>query len=182
MAAGLKLIKLTKDYEKQLREMLDEWKAELERTGAKPIPAPLFRNDPFDIGRYIDGLEYKTPTEAMVPDSVFFLYDSERDILIGAVHIRHYLNDTLRKWSGHIGIGIRPSERRRGHASEMLRLALAECKKLGIDRVQITCDKENKGSVGVIVKNGGTIECEFLSPEGKERQRYIIDIRQMIIS
>jgi predicted acetyltransferase len=176
MAAGLKLIKLTKDYEKQLREMLDEWKAELERTGAKPIPAPLFRNDPFDIGRYIDELEYKTPTEAMVPDSVYFLYDSERDILIGAVHIRHYLNDALRRWSGHIGIGIRPGERRKGHATEMLRLALVECKRLGIDRVQITCDKENIGSAKAIIKNGGVPECEFLSPNGAERQRYIIII------
>ena len=176
MAEELELIKLSKDYEDQLRDMLDEWKSELERTGAKPIPAPLFRNDPSDIGRYIDGLEHKIPAGGMVPDSVFFLYDRKRDVLIGAVHIRHYLNDALREWSGHIGIGIRPSERRKGHATEMLRLALAECKKLGIDRVQMTCDKENIGSAGAIVKNGGILEREFLSPEGKERQRYIINI------
>lgn len=170
----LRLVKLTEKYERQLREMLGEWRADIERTGAKPIPAPIFMNDPADLGRYIDGLEYKTATEDKVPDSVFFLYDDERDIFLGAVHIRHCLNDALREFSGHIGMGIRPSARRQGFATEMLRLALLECKKFGIESVQITCDKANTGSSRTIVKNGGVLEKEFVNPAGISRQRYII--------
>ena len=173
---ALKLIKLTTEYKRQLCEMISEWKDDLERTGAKPIPAPLFGNDSEDIDRYIDGLEYKTATVDKVPDSVFFLFDEEKDRLLGAVHIRHYLNEFLAKYSGHIGMGIRPSERRKGYASEMLKLAYAECGKLGIDRVVITCDKDNAGSARAIVRSGGVLEQEFISPAGTARQRYTINI------
>ena len=55
--------------------------------------------------------------------------------MVGAVNIRHDLNDYLLKYGGHIGDGIRPSERRKGYATEMIRLALEECRKLGLTRV-----------------------------------------------
>ena len=168
----LKLIKLTPQYQQPLAEMLGEWRADLALTGAKPIPAPIFRNDPADMDKYIAELEHTELADGLVPDSVLFLLDTETDRLLGAVHIRHYLNDALREWSGHIGIGIRPGERRRGYAAEMLRLALDECRKLGIDRVQITCDKANIGSARAIVKNGGVLEREYVNPAGAERQQY----------
>ena len=172
----LKLIKLTKEYEKQIADMLDEWKEDLERNNKKPIPGPVFRNDHRDMDKYIRELEYKTATDEIVPDSVFFLLDEERDILLGAVHIRHYLNKALSEWSGHIGIGIRPGERRKGYATIMLSLALDECRKLGISTVQITCDKENIGSARAIVKNSGVLDREFTNPDGVVRQTYHIAI------
>ncbi|MBR2176691.1 MAG: GNAT family N-acetyltransferase, partial [Clostridia bacterium] len=94
----------------------------------------------------------------------------------GAVNIRHYLNDYLLKEGGHIGDGIRPSERRKGYATEMVRLALIECKKLGIDRVLMVCDKDNIGSAKSILKNGGVLEDEFLNEYGDIEQRYWIDL------
>lgn len=173
----MKLIKLTKEYREQLCGMIAEWREELDRTGAKPIPAPIFKNDPCDIERYTDQLEYKTATGDMVPDSVFFLFDEERDRLIGAVHIRHYLNEYLSKQSGHIGIGIRPSERRKGYATLMLGLALRECERLGIDKALITCDRENVGSAKAIIRNGGVLDEEFIGASGKVRQRYTVKIK-----
>ena len=111
-----------------------------------------------------------------MPDSVLFLLDVERDILLGAVNIRHYLNDYLLQFGGHIGDGIRPSERRKGYATEMIRLALIECKKLGIDRVLMVCDKTNIGSAKSIINNGGILENEFVDEDGEINQRYWIDL------
>ena len=104
--------------------------------------------------------------------------DEDRDRLLGngAVNIRHYLNDSLLKEGGHIGDGIRPSERRKGYATEMIRLALTECKKLGIEKVLMTCDKDNIGSARSIIKNGGILENEFVNSEGNIEQRYWISL------
>ncbi len=173
---NLKLIKLTKEYEKQLGEMLDEWKADQETNHTNHSPWAIFRNDHHDFDYYLDHLEQKVETDGRVPDSVFFLLDEDRDRLLGAVNIRHYLNEKLLRDGGHIGDGIRPSERRKGYATELIRLALAECKTLGIDRVLITCDKDNIGSAKSIRKNGGILENELVTADGDIVERYWIAI------
>src|SRR5699024_1090535 len=135
---ALKLIKLTKEYEKQLGEMIDEWILDQEINHTNHSPWAIFKNDYHDFDYYLEHLELKEATEGLVQDSVFFLLGESRDRLLEAVNIRHYLNDSLLKEGGHIGDGIRPSERRKGYATEMIRLALIECKKLGIDKVLMT--------------------------------------------
>lgn len=173
---GLKLIKLTKAYEEQLGEMIDEWRADQELNHTNHSPWAIFRNDYHDFDYYLEHLEAKEETDERVPDSVFFLLDTERDRLLGAINIRHYLNDELLREGGHIGDGIRPSERRKGYATEMIRLALAECRKLGIEKVLITCDKDNIASAKSIINNGGTLENEFINSDGVIEQRYWITI------
>lgn len=173
---ALKLIKLTKEYEKQLGEMIDEWILDQEINHTNRSPWAIFKNDYHDFDYYLEHLELKEAAEGLVPDSVFFLLDESRDRLLGAINIRHYLNDSLLKEGGHIGDGIRPSERRKGYATEMIRLALIECKKLGIDKVLMTCDKENIASAKSIIKNGGILENEFVNSDGKVEQRYWISI------
>ena len=173
---GLRLIKLTKEYEKQLGEMIDEWKADQELNHTNRSPWAIFKNDYHDFDYYLEHLEVKTPEDGKVPDSVFFLLDEDRNRLLGAVNIRHYLNEALLKEGGHIGDGIRPSERRKGYATEMIRLALIECRKLGIDRVLMTCEKDNIGSAKSILKNGGVLENEFVNSEGCVEQRYWIRV------
>ena len=172
----LKLIKLTKAYEKQLGEMIDEWKADQELNHTNTSPGAIFKNDYHDFDYYLEHLELKNPAGGKVPDSIFFLLDEERDRLLGAVNIRHYLNEYLLKEGGHIGDGIRPSERRKGYATEMIRLALIECRKLGIDRVLMTCDKDNIGSAKSIIKNGGVLENEVVNSEGVIEQRYWLPV------
>ncbi|MBP5269642.1 MAG: GNAT family N-acetyltransferase [Clostridia bacterium] len=171
---SLKLIKLTKEYEKQLGEMIDEWKADQELNHTNRSPWAIFRNDYHDFDFYLENLEAKEEADGRVPDSVFFLLDTERDRLLGAVNIRHYLNEKLFREGGHIGDGIRPSERRKGYATEMIRLALIECRKLGIAKVLMTCDRDNIASAKSIVKNGGILENEFVNSDGVIEQRYWI--------
>ena len=175
---GLKLIKLTKTYEKQLGEMIDEWKADQELNHTNHSPWAIFKNDYHDFDYYLEHLERKEAAEGKVPDSVFFLLDTERDRLLGAVNIRHYLNDDLLREGGHIGDGIRPTERRKGYATEMIRLALTECRKLGIRNVLMTCEKDNVGSARSIIKNGGVLENEFLNSDGEIEQRYWISLSE----
>ena len=173
---NVRLIKLTKEYYVQLSEMIDEWKLDHELNHANTSPWAIFRNDYHDFDYYLENLETNEPKDGRVPDSVYFLLDVERDILLGAVNIRHCLNDYLLQFGGHIGDGIRPSERRKGYATEMIRLALIECKKLEINRVLMVCDKTNVGSAKSIIKNGGVLENEIVDDNGKTQQRYWIDV------
>ncbi|MBQ0102258.1 MAG: GNAT family N-acetyltransferase, partial [Firmicutes bacterium] len=70
---------------------------------------------------------------------------------------------------------IRPSERRKGYATAMIGLALDECRKLGIDRVLMCCDKNNVGSAKSIIRNGGVLENE-VEEDGGITQRYWIQL------
>ena len=172
----VKLIKLTKEYEARLGEMIDEWKADQERNHTDCSPRAIFRNDYRDFDAYLADLDHETATDGWVPDSVFFLLDEDRDRLIGAVNIRHCLNDALMVTGGHIGDGIRPTERRKGCGTELVRLALLECRKLGIDKVLMTCDKNNVASAKTIVRNGGVLENEVVNDKGIVEQRYWITL------
>lgn len=172
----LRLIKLTKQYEKDLKEMIDEWKIDQEINHTDQSPYVIFKNDYRDFDYYLDHLELKEPIpEGFVPDSTFFLLDEERNRLLGAVNIRHYLNDHLLIYGGHIGDGIRPSERRKGYATKMIALALEECKKLGIKRVLMCCNSDNIGSKKSIINNGGVLENTIVE-DGKPLERYWIEI------
>ena len=173
---NVRLIKLTEEHEAQLGEMIEEWKADQELNHTDRSPWAIFRNDHHDFRYYLDHLELKEPQDGMVPYSVFFLLDEDRNRLLGAVNIRHRLDESLLREGGHIGDGIRPTERRKGYATEMIRLALIECRKLGIDKVLMTCNKDNIGSAKSIIRNGGVLENEFVNSDGKIEQRYWIDI------
>ena len=171
---NVKLIKLTKEYKEELIEMIDEWKKNQIEENTNKTPFAIFKNDYNDFDYYLDHLDFKEATGRYVPSSTFFLLDIDRNRLLGAVNIRHYLNDDLLRCGGHIGDGIRPSERRKGYATEMIRLALIECKKLGINRVLMVCDKNNVGSRKSIINNGGILENEIVD-EGDILQRYWIE-------
>ena len=70
---------------------------------------------------------------------------------------------------------MRPSERRKGYATEMIALALDECRKLEIEKVLMVCNKENTGSAKSIQNNGGVLENE-INVEGETVQRYWIQL------
>lgn len=154
----LRLVKLSIEYQSQLVEMMDEWSA----TNEKIIPYAIRKSDYHDFENYLLTLELKEPMNGLVPDSTYFCLDEERNIFVGAVNIRHYLSESLLLNGGHIGDGVRPSERRKGIATKMIALALEECKKLGIHKVLMVCDKENIASAKSIKNNGGILENEIL--------------------
>lgn len=84
----------------------------------------------------------------------------EDDTYLGRIAVRHRLNDWLRDYGGHIGYDVRPSARRRGHATRMLVLVLPEARALGVDPALVTCDVDNIGSRTVIQSAGGVYEDE----------------------
>lgn len=168
---NLKLVKLSEEYKTQLNEMMEEWC----KSGEKIIPGSIRKTDYRDFEKYLDSLDLMKDDGIHVPDSTFFCLDTDRNIFVGAVNIRHYLNEGLLLNGGHIGDGVRPSERRKGVATKMISLALEECRKLGIKKVLMVCDKDNIGSAKSIVNNGGVLENE-VTVNGIEEQRYWIEI------
>ena len=166
---NLRLVKASEKYHSQIIDMMEEWND----FGEKIVPYAIRRLDYRDFENYCNNLEIKDGS-SLVPDSTFFCFDEERNIMVGAVNIRHYLNESLLLNGGHIGDGVRPSERRKGIATKMIALALDECKKLGIKKVLMVCDKKNIGSAKSIINNGGVIENE-VEVDGVIEQRYWID-------
>ena len=173
---NIELVKLTPAYKTQLFDMLTEWKADIEKNHTNQSPWMIFRNDFHDFDYYLENLEIKEETaDGRVPDTTLFCLDKDRNIFVGAVNIHHYLNEGLLLTGGHIGDGIRPSERRKGYATAMIALALEECKKLGIYRVLMCCDKDNIGSAKSIIRNGGVLENE-VEEDRHLGQRYWIQL------
>ena len=148
---NIELVKLSREYKEQLDDMMSEWLS-VEQNFS---PYAIRKNDYRDFDFYLENLEVKEATDERVPDSTYFCLDKDRNIFVGAVNIRHYLNDNLCHTGGHIGDGIRPSERRKGYATAMIHLALEKCREMGMNKVLMTCGKDNIGSAKSIINNGG---------------------------
>jgi len=172
----INLVKPDVKYRTQYIEMLDEWKS----YGEKPQPWVLLA-DHSDFNAMVYKFEQISRginiPKGFVPCSTFWAYEDKTDKIIGAVNIRHYLTEALEKTWGHIGYGVRPSERRKGNATQILHLALNECRRLNIKRVLLCCYKDNIASSKAILKNGGVLENEIAEEAtGRIIQRYWISL------
>lgn len=173
---NIELVKASNEYKEQLIEMLTEWKNDIIVNHTNKAPWKIWAHDFHDFDNYIKCLATKEETkDGWVPDTTLFCLDRDRNIFVGAVNIRHYLNDKLLKTGGHIGDGVRPGERKKGYGTAIIGLALEECKKLGINKVLICCDKTNIGSAKTIINNGGVLENE-VEEDGRIEQRYWIQL------
>ncbi|MBL4934577.1 GNAT family N-acetyltransferase [Clostridium sp. YIM B02515] len=170
----LKLVKPDKKYEKQYKDMMDEW----HNFGEKIVPYSIRRLDYKNFDKYLYGFEEEKNgfLYGGIPATTLWAYDDDRDIIVGAVNIRHWLNEELLRNGGHIGDGIRPSERKKGYATKMIALALEECIKLNINRVLMVCYRDNIGSAKSIINNGGVLENEIMNEDGTIDQRYWIEL------
>ncbi len=159
-------------YRESYLAMVDEWLSAKE----KFIPS-FIKVDCSDFSKMVTCLRNQSQgfdlKDGMVRCSSFWLI--EDDLVIGVVNIRHYLTPQLEKLGGHIGYGIRPSQRLKGHGTEILRQGLKKAKELGIDIALITCDTDNLGSVKVIENNGGVIDSTG-EVNGVPISRYLIKI------
>lgn len=169
----LRLIEPSIKIEQAYIDYISEW----EKTGERIVPQSSRREglNYFDlITKWKEESTEKAYNKGLVPASLYFLAD-ESERIYGALQIRHGLNEYLFNYGGHIGYGIRPSERQKGYATKMLALSLPFAKSLGIDKVLITCFKSNCASAKTIINNGGILENEVIE-DGKIKQRYWINL------
>jgi predicted acetyltransferase len=138
----------------------DEWGRGVHQDGAG-----LHADDEVDsatgfarwVGRLLrEGDTSVAPDEGRVHGTYWWI--TEEDTCLGAISLRHALNDFLLRAGGHIGYGIRPSARGRGLATWALRSVLPRARALGLDQVLVTCDDSNPASARVIEKAGGVLE------------------------
>lgn len=116
-----------------------------------------------------------TVRPGLVDATTFLAVEADSGALVGMIDVRHRLNDYLLQYGGNIGYSVRPGCRRRGYAKAMLAQALEFCRQRGMERVLVTCDKENPASARTIRSNGGVLENEV--PEGERiTQRYWISL------
>jgi predicted acetyltransferase len=122
-----------------------------------------------DYGGWLEKVEKegdeKTAGPGRVPVSTFFAVRRDDQKIIGMINIRRRLNDYLLNRGGHIGYCVRPAERRKGYAVEILRLGLEYCRELGLEKALVTCDRDNIPSAKVIQHNGGVLENEVFNED-----------------
>lgn len=122
--------------------------------------------------------ERKETVENGRPPSYEYMAIRQRDDkLIGMINVRYNLTEEMLMYLGHIGYCVRKSERRKGYAAEMLRLALDEAKKIGLNRVLLTVDSDKIASIATMKKNGAVLENE-VPYNGKITQRYWIELKK----
>ena len=101
----------------------------------------------------------------------------DQDRLIGLLSVRYELSESLSEKIGDIGYGVRPSERGKGYATEMLGHALSVCREKGMSKAVLGCYKDNPASAATIRKNGGVLIAENEKyREGRISQYYLIDL------
>ena len=93
-----------------------------------------------------------------IPCLQYGLFDKDENRLLGLIQVRLELKGYLVEFGGHIGYCVRPAERRKGYAKEMLRQALAISKKEGLTKVMVTCLEDNIGSAKTIEACDGIYE------------------------
>ena len=172
----MKLTEPVSEYSRQIRayrkEFLDCGDSMDGTGGLKRIEDP---EEWIELSRLSEDPE-QVP-EGRVPATQYIFVREEDGKIVGMLQIRHRFNAYLEKYGGHIGYSVAPSERRRGYATQMLRLALPKCRELGLDKVLITCIDENIGSRKTILANGGVYESTVYEPNEQVRlERYWIDL------
>ena len=116
-----------------------------------------------------------TVPEGLVPSSTYLGIREKDNYIVGVIDIRHCLNDFLLQAGGHIGCGVRKSERKKGYAKQMLKLTLGKCKELKIEKVLITCNDDNIASERSIISCGGKLE-DIRTVDGKNYKRFWIEL------
>ncbi|MBR5420894.1 MAG: GNAT family N-acetyltransferase [Lachnospiraceae bacterium] len=162
-----------KEYEEEARAFKQEFfdKGETTINGSE-----LFDHmDSYDewLKSVTDNTSPDTVNPSWVVTDTYFAFD-DKERIVGIIDLRHELNDFLKDF-GNSGYSVRPSERRKGYATQMLGRIIRRAGEIGMERLQLGVERTNEPSVKTITKNGGIYERSFLF-EGEEADVYLIDI------
>ena len=180
----MKLREANENDEKELLEIYQEY------INSKPIPGiRIFEGvrDFENLGKmnfqqWLNDLENNKYEENLPKDystHTFYLIENDDDRIVGAIGLRWKEVPVLMKYGGFIGYSIRPTERGKGYATEMLKLGLQKFKEMDHkrERILITCKDFNIPSKKVIEKNNGIYENSYYNEDdGFTYLRYWIKI------
>lgn len=177
----LKHVKPSKEYEQEALEYINEfyeYNSDINGTGG--------------LQRYLDNYDgwlekleedrTRIPNEEKVPAETYFLVRENDNKIVGMINIRLTLNENLKKFGGHIGYSIRPTERKKGYNKVNLYLGLLCCKEHGISEVLMDCDKSNLGSAKTMQALGEKLIREYYDDTYAHCtvQDYIIHVEEAI--
>lgn len=167
----MKLVSPTAAYERSYRQYIVEL-ADEER-----YPFPLdFEHADFDklLVRLNDFAKGKNLPDGYVQSSTLWLVDNSE--IIGVTNIRHRLNDAIKHCGGHIGLGIRPSQRGKGIGRQLMLRSIEYLRQLKVESIHIHCHADNLASANMIKACGGMLDSE-INYAGLVVQRFLVGSR-----
>ena len=180
---SIKLREIIEDDEAQIREMYEEYLNSDKLPGMDTFEGirDFESFDKMSFKEWMQELEKNKDKNKLPKDySTHTLYVAvnEQEKIVGAIGLRWEAVPVLVKFGGFIGYSVRPKERGKGYATQMLTLALKEFKNENREKVLITCKDFNLASKKVIEKNGGILENIYYNKEDKYTYlRYWINLK-----
>lgn len=153
------LVKPDIKYYEQYKEMMDEWNMEGSRIAPWPLSLKYHTIDYYKaMLKRVEDVKNGIDLDGYSSSTTYWLYDEEKDILIGASNLRdEIIGESGILW-GHIGYGIRPSERNKGYATFLVKLTLSKAKEKGFNSIYSCSYVGNYGSWKVMEKCGFVLE------------------------
>ena len=147
----------------ELKDKAIEFKMEFFSYNENTINGSELLDQTDNYEEWLGAVTANTSEETVNPNWVvtdtFFAID-EDDRIVGIIDLRHTLNDFLKDF-GNCGYSVRPTERKKGYATEMLRLIIDAAKENGLKELHLGVERANEPSIKTIKKNGGVYERSF---------------------
>ncbi len=109
--------------------------------------------------------ENTIPNGLVQSDTFLAIRPSDKK-MVGIVQLRYSLNEGLKNF-GHCGYSVRPSERQKGYATNILYQIVKKAQEAEMDHLQLSASQSNLPSIKTILKNGGQYQWSF--PHGQEK-------------
>lgn len=136
-----------------------------------------------DYEGWLEHLEYCRsiePNEQLVPSESYLLVREEDNKVVGMINLRVMLNEGLKKFGGHIGYSVRPSERKKGYNKVNLYLILKRCCEIGLEEVLLDCSINNPGSYRSMESLGGVRIDKYYNEQYGWCYRYSINVLESV--